>query len=233
MLKIKHPTFSITMPSDNSKISFRPFTVREEKILLIAAEENTPEATLTAIKQILTNCVVTPGFKPDNIPLFDLEYLFLHLRARSVNNLIDITVTDPLDKNEYKVQLDVNEIKVEFDPTHSRKIMMTDTMGLQMRYPTIAMAEKIKNESLPRDIIDDIMASCIDKVFDGDEVQVAGTDFTKEEAIDFIQDLTTEGYRKIEHFFNTIPVLKHELKYMTKAKEVKSVTLTGLQDFFQ
>jgi len=95
------------------------------------------------------------------------------------------------------------------------------------------MAEKIKNESLPRDIIDDIMASCIDKVFDGDEVQVAGTDFTKEEAIDFIQDLTTEGYRKIEHFFNTIPVLKHELKYMTKAKEVKSVTLTGLQDFFQ
>ncbi len=233
MLKIKHPTFSINMPSDGSKITFRPFTVKEEKILLVASQENTPDAVLDSIKQILNNCVVSQDFKVDNIPMFDLEFLFLHLRARSVNNVIELTVTDPEDKFPYKVELDVNDVKVYKDPEHSRNIMLNDTMGLMMKYPTIAMAKSIDTESLPQNILFDIMASCIDKVFDGEEVQVAGTDFTKQDALEFIEDLTTDNFAKVQKFFDTIPILKHDIKYKNKAGEEKTVKLVGLQDFFQ
>lgn len=227
MIKVKHPTFTLIMPSDKRKITFRPFTVKEEKILLMAQGENTEQA-LEALKQVTTNCVLDKGFKVDSLPMFDLEYLWINIRAKSVNNILELKIQDPATQKPYDVEIDIDDIKIVFDPSHNKKVFLEDNMGVVMRYPTLKMVQELANEN-ETEFNHAIISQCIAQVFEGDAVEVAGEDFSLDDAKDFLDSLTSEMFDKIKHFFETIPVMTYTGKYA----DGKEFTLKGWQDFFQ
>lgn len=238
--KIQHPTRKLTIPSTGEKVAIRPFTVREEKILLIAHASKESEDISDAMKQVITNCVTTT-IDVDKLAMFDIEYLFVKLRAFSVNNIIELQYTDEEDNTPYDIELDLNDVEVKFNPEHKSKIELTDEIGVVMRYPDLRMMRDIRAQlnSLGDDAqtetvetLFSIYAKCIEKVWDNDGVAVAGSDFTEEEAREFLESLPSEGFESIQKFFETMPTLSHTVNYMTKKGEVKSVTLSGLDDFF-
>tara|TARA_B100000927_G_scaffold261599_1_gene231930 strand:+ start:261 stop:974 length:714 start_codon:yes stop_codon:yes gene_type:complete len=232
--KIVTPSYDLTLPSNGKKISYRPFLVKEEKILILAIESNSVKDISRAIKDILKNCILTKGVKVDQLPTFDIEYLFLNIRARSIGESIDLVVTCP-DDNETKVntQIYIDEIEVKKDKNHSVDVKIDDTYTLRMKYPSLdQFIDDNFNFDGPSDSTFDVIASCIEMVFDEEKAWEA-KDCTKKELIEFVEQLNSVQFKEIEKFFDTMPILSHDIEVENPNTKIKStVTLEGLASFF-
>lgn len=228
--KIELPLFETTLFSTGKKVKFRPFTVKEEKILLIAQEANDIDQTLLAIRQIITNCVYDVDV--ETLPMFDMEYLMLQLRAKSVNNMITFNITDPDTQKPVEIELNIDDIKLTTDEKHSKEINVSDDMRLIMRYPRldeVAIFKDYKGNEV--NTLFDIMIACIDCVVDGDSVSKL-EDFSKEEIKEFIESFPGKVINDLKTFFETIPVLRYEAKYVNADGNEKTLVLEGMETFF-
>ena len=234
--KISTPTYELVLPSTGKKVKYRPFLVREEKILILALEsENTKQIT-TAIKSILKECISTRGVKVDDLPTFDIEYLFLNIRGKSVGEALDLMVTCPDDgETQVPVKIFIDEIQVQKDSKHTQDIKLDDTLTLRMKYPSLNQFIQNNFDFSEDDSVDasfDIISSCIDQVYNEDE-SWAASDCTKKELKEWIETLNTNQFKEVESFFTTMPKLSHTLKVKNPKTKVESdITLEGLTSFF-
>ena len=228
------PSYELTLPSNGKKIKYRPFLVKEEKILILAIESNSMKDISRAIKDVLKNCILTKGVKIDELPTFDIEYLFLNIRSRSVGESIDLVITCP-DDNETKVntQIYIDEIQVKTNKDHNPDIKLDDTYTMRLKYPSLdQFIDDNFNFDLDRDNSFDIISSCIDMVFSDEEAWEA-KDCTKKELLEFVERLNSAQFKEVEKFFDTMPQLLHEIEVENPKTKVKStVTLEGLASFF-
>jgi len=234
--KISTPSYELVIPSTKKKIKFRPFLVKEEKILILAMESQDNKQIASAVKDVIAACILTRGIKVETLSTFDIEYLFLNIRGKSVGEEVEVTITCP-DDNETKVPsvINLDEIKVQIDDDHSPDIKLDDEYVLRMKYPS--MDEFIKtNFAVEGDIdVDDtfkLIASCVDQVY-SEEESWAASDCTKKELSQFIESLNSKQFKEIEKFFDTMPKLSHTVKVTNPNTKVESeVILEGLQSFF-
>jgi hypothetical protein len=228
--KIDLPLFELNLLSDDTLVKYRPFTVKEEKILLVAQESKDPNQMVLAMKQIATNCC--PDVKVEDIPLFDLEYIMLQLRAKSIDNKIQFNITDPETQDPVQIEIDVEDVELVKDENHSREITITEDMYLMMRYPRLDEVSLFLNVvENPTESLFDVMIACIDAVVAGDEVSRL-SDFSKEEVLEFIEAFPGGTVDSIQKFFETMPKLRFHSKYFNTAGEEKEVTLEGTETFF-
>ena len=232
--KLGYPTYELELPSTGKTVKYRPFLVKEEKVLLLALESQDEKQVTNAVKDLLKNCVIS-RIKVDQLPSFDLEYLFLKIRAASIGELITLTVTC-LDDNETKVEAAINIEDVEvFKPEgHSTKIMFDDKTGIVMRYPS--MKEFVDREFLQKEMKTDevygFIADSIDQIFDDEEVYDSTTT-TKKEFRTFVDSLTTKQFEKIQKFYETSPKLSHTFTVVNpNTGKDSEYTIEGLQSFF-
>jgi len=228
------PSYELTLPSNGKKIKYRPFLVKEEKILILAIESNSMKDISRAIKDVLKNCILTKGVKIDELPTFDIEYLFLNIRSRSVGESIDLVITCP-DDNETKVntQIYIDEIQVKTNKDHNPDIKLDDTYTMRLKYPSLdQFIDDNFNFDVDKDNSFDIISSCIDMVFSDEEAWEA-KDCTKKELLEFVERLNSAQFKEVEKFFDTMPQLSHKIEIENPKTKVKStVTLEGLASFF-
>ena len=233
--KLTTPTYELEVPSTDEKIKYRPFLVKEEKILLIAMESGEQESIVTAIKDIVTEC--TYG-KVDlgSIPMFDVEYIFLQIRSKSVGEVSTLKLLCPDDKETYvNVDVDLSEVMVHVDKGHNPKIELTEEMGMIMTYPTIDSLSDLGAMDINTSNMLDVIASCVLQIYDkkGEEVFDA-KDQTKQELIEFVEQLNTKQFEEVQKFFDTMPKLRHTIEVENPKTKVKSkIVLQGLNDFFE
>ena len=236
--KISTPTYELELPSTGKKIKYRPFLVKEEKILILALESENIKQITTSIKSILKECIQTRGVKIDTLPIFDIEYLFLNVRGKSVSEALDLVVTCPDDnKTTVPVKIYIDEINVVKNPDHSNDINLDDKLTLRLKYPSLDEFIKSNFDFSSRDegALEqsfEIIATCIDQVYNEDE-SWAASDCTKKELLEWVETLNTNQFKLIESFFTTMPKLSHTLKVKNpKTKVENDVTLEGLSSFF-
>ena len=233
--KLTTPTYELEIPSTDEKIKYRPFLVKEEKILLIALESGKSEDIITAIKDIVTEC--TYG-KIDlgKMPMFDVEYVFLQIRAKSVGEVSTLRLLCPDDKETYvNVDIDLFEIMVQVDKGHNPKIELTDEMGMIMTYPSIDSLSATGVTDITADNMLDVIGACILQIYDKKGEEVFETkDQTKKEISEFVESLNTKQFQEVQKFFDTMPKLKHTIEVENPKTKVKSkIVLQGLNDFFE
>ena len=233
---ISTPTYELTLPSSERKIKFRPFLVKEEKILILAMESQDSKQIAPAVKDVLKKCILTRGTKVEKLSTFDIEYLFLNIRGKSVGEDIEVMVTCPDDKKtQVPMSIHIDDIKVHKEKDHERDIKLDDTYTLRMKYPSLD--EFIKNnfgavENMNVDDTFDLISSCVDQVF-SEEESWASEDCSKKELNDFIESLNSVQFKKVEKFFETMPKLTHTVKVINPNTKVESeITIEGLQNFF-
>jgi len=231
---INTPTYELEVPSTGETIKYRPFLVKEEKILLIASESGKQTDIINAIKQIATACTFGK-LKVGRMPMFDVEYIFLQIRAKSVGEVSELTLIAPDDKEtRVNVEIDLSEIKVQEIEGHTNKIELTDEMGIYMQYPTVdTFGESGMTEITASNMLD-VIGACIAQIYDkkGEEIWEA-KDSTKKELTAFIEQLSSKQFAEIQKFFDTMPKLKHTLTIKNpKTKVERDVVLSGLSDFF-
>ena len=230
--KIDQPLFPITIPSTGQKTKFRPFTVKEEKILLIAQESKDFEQVVLAVKQIINNCVLNIDI--DKIAMVDLEYCLLMIRAKSVGNVIEFKIKDPDTEEEIVLSTDIGAVEVKKSTNESNVVDLENGYSLSMRYPTINDILVLKNQDRSQaENMFDIMINCIDKLIsnDGEEV-FEMSDFSPKEIEDFVDDLNSLSIQKIKKFFEGAPVLRIEIPYKNSNGEEKKYVLEGVESFF-
>lgn len=238
--KIVQPEYELELPSTGKKIKYRPFVVREEKILLLALETKDNTQITNAIKQILKNCIITRGVKVEELPTFDIEYIFLNVRAKAVGESIDLIVTCSDDgETQVPVTIYIDSIKVKKDENHSRDIHLGNDLMLRMKYPSLDEfiktnfnfnTETNSTKNLEKSF--DIISSCMDVIFKGEE-SWAAKDCTKKELFDFIDSMDTKQFKMIENFFQTMPVLSYTFTVTNpNTQKENEVTLEGLTSFF-
>ena len=232
--KIGYPTYELELPSTGKSVKYRPFLVKEEKVLLLALEAEDEKQVIGAVKDLLKNCVIS-RIKVETLPSFDLEYLFLKIRAASIGEIINLTVTC-LDDNKTEVQteININEVNVKKEKGHSTKILFDKNTGIVMRYPS--MKEFVDREFLQKEMktedVYDFIADSIDQIFDAEEVYDSTTT-TKKEFRQFVDGLTTKQFEKIQQFYSTAPKLSHTFKVTNPNTGKESdYTIEGLQSFF-
>jgi len=235
--KINTPTYELELPSTGKKIKYRPFLVREEKILVIAMESEDMKQITDAVIDILNSCILTRGVKVDQLSTFDIEYLFLNVRSKSVGETVEVNVTCP-DDGETQVQMEINvdDIKMVKNKKHKNIIKLDDTLSLKLRYPSMnQFVENNFETSESTSEIDrslDMIITCVDTVFDEEESWSA-SDCTKKELREFIEQLNSKQFKDIEAFFTTMPKLSHTIKVKNPNTKVESeVVLEGLASFF-
>ena len=228
--KIDQPIFDMTIPSIGKTITFRPFLVKEEKILLIAQQSGNDTDVIRAIKQILNNCVLE-DIDLDSLAIFDIEYMFLKLRSKSVNNIVKLSYRDVEDGEVYDFELDLDTIEVTIPENIGSKIEINDTVGMTMKYPSASITDKMKDFNTEVDLMTFFIVNCIDTIYDEDNVYVA-SDFTEEEITEFLDGLNVNCFDKIRKFFESIPRLYHKIEYTNSIKSKRSIELTSLKDFF-
>ena len=228
--KLNYPTFQLTLPSTKQTLTMRPFLVREEKILLTAQQTEDPKEVINAIKQVINNCVVGE-FNTDILTTFDLEYVFIKLRARSVNNVIKLTYRDSEDNQRYDVECDLDTVEISHTPGHTNIINVSEVMTLIMKYPNAVLMQALNPELNESEIFFELLNACIDEIVDsGTHYKVA--DYSKEEVEEFISSLDVTTFEKIQQFFQTMPRIKHELKYTNSLGTERVITLDNINDFF-
>ena len=230
--KISTPTFECELPSTKEKILYRPFLVKEEKILLIAKESGEKIDIYNAIKTIVNNCVLKENFDVNTLPVFDMEYLFIQIRSVSVGNVVKFKVQDSTDGIEYDLELDLNEVVVQFAEDHSNKIMITDDIGITLNYPTPAMSDAMVKVENMVDLTEKMLDACIDTIFDEDDVY-SWKQESKKNKQEFIDMLPIDAYNKIQKFFETSPKIEHVVNYTNSEGKEKRVVFRDLDDFFQ
>ena len=232
--KLTTPTYELEVPSTDEKIKYRPFLVKEEKILLIALESGEPEDIINAVKDIVTSCTFEK-LNLGKMPMFDVEYIFLNIRAKSVGEVSNLRLKCPDDEETYAdVEVDLSKVQVQVEKGHSPKIKLTDEMGLVMAYPSIDSFSKTGITDITAENMLEVISSCIHQVYDkkGEEVFDA-KDQSKKELTEFIESLNTTQFRAVQQFFDTMPKLKHVVTIENPNTKVKTdVVLQGLNDFF-
>ena len=241
--KIDVPTYETTLISSGKKVKYRPFLVKEQKLFLMASQSTDEKETVGVVKQVLNNCIIS-DIDVDDLPTFDLEHLFMQLRARSVGEVVNLkyncnnTVKD--DKGEDKVcgglvkfDLNILDIKPIIDPDHNSKIEITDKLGIVMKYPTLGMVKNFDNlQSESIDTIMDVIVSCIDFIYDADQMYYA-KDSTKEELMEFVDNLQQDDLEKIQKFFTTMPKISKPLDFKCgKCGYEEKIVVEGIQNFF-
>ena len=235
---IETPTYELKLPSSNKKIRYRPFLVKEEKILILALESKSQNEITNAVTDVLKKCILTRGIKVDDLPTFDIEYLFLNIRAKSIGEDIKLTVTCPDDgETKVPVTIYVDEIKVIKPKDHKIDIVLDDKMSLRMKYPSLNqfIESNFDTEDEAETVVDKtfrVVADCMDTIFNGEDAWEA-KDYSAQERLDFVQQLNSQQYKKVENFFSTMPKLSHTIEIVNpNTKEKGSVVLEGLADFF-
>ena len=232
--KLTTPTDELEIPSTDEKISYRPFLVKEEKILLMAMESGKNEDIVNAVKQIVSECTFNK-LKVGTMPMFDIEYIFLNIRAKSIGEVSKLKLLCPDDKKTYAdVEVNLEEVQVQVDGDHTNKIELTDSMGMIMTYPTIDSFAESGIQQINASNMTDIIGKCILQIYEnnGEKVYEA-KDQTQKELQEFIEQMNTNQFKQVQKFFDTMPKLKHEVKVKNpKTKKTSEVTLQGLNDFF-
>jgi|TARA_Y100000817_G_scaffold71504_1_gene54688 hypothetical protein len=233
---ISTPTYELIIPSSNRKIKYRPFLVKEEKILILAMESQDTKQIARSVKDVLTKCILSKGIKVEKLSTFDIEYLFLNIRGKSVGEHIEVMVTCPDDeKTQVPMSINIDDIKIQTEDSHTTDIKLDDTYTLKMKYPSLT--EFIKNNfdnmsDLNVDDTFDLIASCIDQVYTEEE-SWSHQECTKKELSDFVESLNSNQFKMIENFFTTMPKLSHTVKVLNPNTKVESeIKIEGLQSFF-
>jgi hypothetical protein len=226
--KIDKPLFSLKIPSTGKEVSYRPFLVKEEKILLMASEGGDQKEIFRAIKQVINNCVIDISFNVDDLALFDIEYFFINLRSKSIGNMIDIQITDPDLPKPITKQLDLDKVEI-INLKKAPTIKINDTMILQTRYPKAGLANINFQENFAVNLFE-IIGHLIDKLYDGDEVYNF-SEYSQEEIIDFVQNLPVSVVTEITDFLKNMPGVYCKVEYEVNG-EKRNVELNSLYDFF-
>jgi len=237
--KIATPTYELELPSTGKTIKYRPFLVKEEKVLILALESQDVKQITLAIKSVLKDCIITKGIKVEDLPSFDIEYIFLNVRGKSVGEAIDLVVTCSDDgTTEVPVKVFVDEVKVQKDLEHSTEIKIDDEIVIKMKYPSLEQFIKNNFDFTTQESVStieksfDIISSCIESIFTAEEAWAAA-DCTKKELVEFIESMNADQFKKIESFFETMPKLSHTFKVTNPNTKVENtVTLEGLTSFF-
>jgi len=234
--KIATPTYSLELPSTGKEINYRPFLVKEEKLLVLALESEDNKQITTAIKTVIKSCVSTKGIKVETLPTFDIEFLFLNIRGKSVGEELEVNIICPDDKvTEVPVVIDLDDIQIQKVDDHTNQIKIDDSIMMEMKYPSLDQFIKNNfdfNEGNQMDQSFDLIASCIDKIYTEDEVW-STADCTKKEVKEFLESMNSSQFKEIEHFFETMPKLSHTLTVKNPKTKVESdVVLEGLASFF-
>jgi len=234
--KINTPTYELELPSTGQTIRYRPFLVKEEKLLVIALESEDNKQITNAIKAVIKNCILTKDIKVESLPTFDIEYLFLNIRGKSVGEEVEVNIICP-DDNETNVtvSIDLDDIKVQKNDEHTNKIKVDNSIMMEMKYPSLDQFIKanfdFKNENAMEQSFE-LIASCIDKIFTEEEVW-STADVTKKELSEFLDQMNSSQFKEIEKFFETMPKLSHKLMVTNPKTKVESeVVLEGLASFF-
>ena len=235
---IETPTYELKMPSSGKKIKYRPFLVKEEKILIIALESRNQNEITNAVKDVLKKCILTRGVKVDDLPTFDIEYIFLNIRAKSIGEDIRLTVTCPDDREtQVPVTIYVDEIKVTKPEGHTTDVVIDDKLTLRMKYPSLNqfVESNFEVDDDPEALVNKtfkVVADCMDTVFTEEDAWEA-KDYTSAERVKFVEQLNSKQYKKVENFFATMPKLSHTIEVINpNTKEKNSIVLEGLADFF-
>jgi len=233
---IATPTYELELPSTGKKVKYRPFLVKEEKLLVLALETENTKDISTAIKTVLKNCIQTRGVKVDNLPTFDIEYLFLNIRGKSVGEEVEVNLIAPDDEvTEVPVTINIDEIKVQKSKEHNKKVKLDETLVMEMKYPSLDQFIKSNfdfGEEVSMDQSFDLIGSCIDKIYNEEEVW-STADCTKKEVKDFLEQMNSMQFKEIEKFFETMPKLSHSVTFTNPKTQVEStVVLEGLSSFF-
>ena len=234
--KIATPTYELELPSTGETIQYRPFLVKEEKVLVIALESEDTKQITTAIKSVIKNCVLTRGIKVEALPTFDIEYLFLNIRGKSVGEDLDVNIICPDDgETEVTVNINLDDIQVQKSDNHSNRIKLDNSLMMEMKYPSLEQFIKNNFDFSDKNAMDqsfDLIASCVDKIYTEDEVWSAA-DVTKKELNEFLESMNSSQFKDIEKFFETMPKLSHTIKIKNPKTKVESeVVLEGLASFF-
>lgn len=229
--KLMHPTFELIIPSTKQKVRFRPFLVKEEKLLLMAKQSGEQQDVMSVVQQVIVNCDVDSVVDPISLASFDLEYLFLQLRAKSVGETIDISYSDPEDEKTYNFKINVDDIKVIENPDHSKVIKLSDTSGIVMRYPSAGLMGDVVAREDVADILFFMIRGCMETYYDGDNI-IYFKDSKPEEVDAFIEDLPTSILKSFEKFFDTMPKLYHKINYTNEKGTEREVEFKSIEDFF-
>jgi hypothetical protein len=234
--KIATPTYELELPSSGQTVKFRPFLVKEEKVLVLALESEDTKQITNAIKAVIKGCIQTKGIKVESLPTFDIEFLFLNIRGKSVGEKIEVNIICPDDETtEVPVEIDLDEIRVQRNDDHTRQIKLNDTLMMEMKYPSLDQFIKNNFDFEDKNVMDqsfDLIASCVDKIYSEEEVWAAD-DCTKKEIKDFLEQMNSSQFKEIEKFFETMPKLSHKIKVTNPNTKVESeVVLEGLASFF-
>ena len=234
--KIATPTYELELPSTGATVKYRPFLVKEEKVLVIALESEDNKQITNAIKAVLKSCILSKGIKVEDLPTFDIEYLFLNIRGKSVGEDLEVNIICPDDnKTQVPVTIALDEIEVQKDENHTNKIKVDDSIMMEMKYPSLEQFIKNNFDFNDKNAMDqsfELIATCIDKIYTEDEVWAAA-DCTKKEMKDFLEQMNSNQFKEIESFFETMPKLSHSVSVTNPETKVKSeVVLEGLASFF-
>jgi len=234
--KIATPTYELELPSTGKTIQYRPFLVKEEKVLVIALESEDNKQITTAIKTVLRNCVLTKGIKVEFLPTFDIEFLFLNIRGKSVGEEIEVNIICPDDEEtQVPVTINLDDIKIQKDENHTNRIKLDDSIMMEMKYPSLDQFIKSNfdfNDENAMNQSFELIAASIDKIYTEDEVW-ATADCTKKEVKEFLESMNSSQFKEIESFFETMPKLSHTIKVTNpKTKVEGEVVLEGLASFF-
>jgi len=227
--KIQTPTFSIVIPSLQKEVRFRPFLVKEEKILLLA-QSGGGKDEIDALIQIINNCCLE-DININDLTTFDVEYIFLKLRARSVNNVVKLKYRDTEDEKVYDFEVNLDEIEMKAAESNEKKIQINEDVGLVMKFPNVKISQQVADIENEVELLNNILLHCIDYIYDKDNVYPA-KESSHQELMDFLESLDTKTFKKIEDFFLTMPKLYHELHYKNSLDHDRTIKLESIQDFF-
>jgi len=233
---IATPTYELELPSTGKKVKYRPFLVKEEKLLVLALETESTKDISTAIKTVLKNCIQTRGVKVENLPTFDIEYLFLNIRGKSVGEEVEVNLIAPDDEvTQVPVTINIDEIQIQKSEEHTNKVKLDESLTMEMKYPSLDQFIKSNFDFSDDNTMDqsfDLIASCIDKIYSEEEVW-STSDCTKKEVKDFLEQMNSMQFKEIEKFFDTMPKLSHSVTFINPKTKVEStVVLEGLSSFF-
>ena len=231
--KIQHPIFSAEIPSTKKQIQFRPFTAREEKVLLIAKQGEDEAEIMGAIKQVINNCVTTDGFDIDKLTIFDLEYLFIMIRIKSVSDIVKVSYRDHSDDKIYDFDIDLNKVKMEWPSTKPPTISVGEGMAMDMKWPTADLytdTQLLASEG--PDALIKLVGKCIAKIYAGNQTYDPAM-YSSDEVTAFIEDIDSKAFDEVRKFFDEMPRLLYVIEYTNSKGEARRIELSALTDFFQ
>ena len=230
--KLTHPMFDVVVPSSKKVIKIRPMLVKEEKILLMAKTSDDHSEILSAVKQVVNNCIVDSDIDVEKFPLFDVEYIFIKIRSYSVSNISKVSYRDNEDNKVYDFEVDLEKVNVVFPEKLETNFAINESMGVIMKYPQASLySDKEFLQSPAEEILDNLILNCIDKIYDGDTMIDPKT-YPKEELKEFIENIDVNTYDKLRKFFNSLPVLNYKITYTNEMGNERNIELNSLTDFF-